>query len=168
MKVSETKASVNHEVKKDDYDAYVIEYLQTPLMFDFYHKKVNKKKFLKEKEWHPHTLYFQFVPLDFDFKAWKEIIRKTSPDEDFAYNLGKMKNDKSYFFVKGEKRYIVGEIYSREHVVKEYKDCKYIQNGIKFYSLFDRFAITERGMKNYTIPAYVKDVAVHSDRGRNE
>lgn len=168
MKVSEMKTAVNSEVKKDDYDACVIEYLQTPMMFDFFHKKVNKEKFINEEEWHCHTIYFQFVPLDFDFEKWKEVIKKTKPDEDFAYNLGKRINEKSFYFVGGGKRYIVGKIYERATIEEKYKDNVYFQNGIKFYNDFDKFAITERGSLNYIIPVYNEDESVHSTGKKDE
>lgn len=152
---------------KDNFDAYVIEYLQTPMMFDFYHKKVNKKKFLKEEEWHTDTVYFLFVPLDFDFEAWREVIKESSPTHDFAYNLGKLpENKKSWKFTSGVKRYIVGKELTREEVAKY--NNEYFNSGLLTFFDFNKFCITAKGNTNYIIPMYDKDKCVHGTSKRAE
>lgn len=161
--MSETKTAAKQEIK-NEFDAHVIEYLQTPFMFDFFHKKVNMNKFLREEEWHTDTVYFMFVPIDFDFESWREVIKNSSFTHDFAYNLGKLpENKKSWKFTGGVKRYIVGKELTREEVAKY--NNEHFNNGLYAFFDFNKFCITEKGSTNYIIPMHDEDECVH-DTGK--
>jgi hypothetical protein len=144
---------------KNEVDAYVIEYLQTPCRFDFYLKEVNKTQFISKEEWHPHTVYFQFVPLDYNLDKWRRIIKTTTTNHDFAYNLGKRpEKEKSWKFVGGEKRYVVGKPLNREEA-SNYNN-EFFNNCLSLYFDFNKFCLTTRGGTNYIIPLHETDECI--------
>ena len=130
--------------------------------FDFFHKKVNRKEFLKNKAWHQHTLFFFFVPEGFDHKKAMEQFKDNftgGSAEEWLWNAD------------GQKRYFPGVFHERSELVENLKKhprkadpCGHIKKtlGLQAFEKFTRFSAPFRTgpIGAFVMPMYEEDECV--------